>query len=166
MPWVWLARFPPLWLILLVLANTSLSLYWTQVVSAPDSALLFLLLFVLNGAVWYLWEHFRRRGVAWLAVPWMSRILALASLGCLVIPASAAALERRIDRWEALAVVLLAVLVVHTLRFYRRIDPDLMQVLLQVGRKRLGGLVAVRRHHRQGAGADGLEVRVHHRRDG
>lgn len=82
--WVAIGNYAPLWLLLLVLLNLSLSFYWTQVLGAFNTAL-YLGLVALN-TLWLLaWELARSRGIAWLSGRWMPRVVALATIALLVV---------------------------------------------------------------------------------
>jgi hypothetical protein len=82
--WVAIGNYAPLWLLLLVLLNLSLSLYWTQVLGAANTAL-YLGLVALNTTWLLVWELARSRGIAWLSGRWMPRVVALATTALLVI---------------------------------------------------------------------------------
>jgi uncharacterized membrane protein len=87
--WVFLSNFPPLWFLFLILLNTSLILYWSQVLAPRPEwkiASLFLLLSLLNGIALAAWEWFSARGVPWLTGRWMPRSVACAIIITLVIP--------------------------------------------------------------------------------
>ncbi|MCP3058052.1 DUF2157 domain-containing protein [Myxococcus sp. K38C18041901] len=78
LPWVLAARFAPLWLLLLVLANTGIALFQDQVLGGGDDAKgwLAVVLGLLNGLAWATHEHFANRGVSWLQGRWLPRVLA------------------------------------------------------------------------------------------
>jgi uncharacterized membrane protein len=61
-PWVLLGAFAPLWLLLLVLLNLSLVLYWVQVIQSDHYTALFLLLFLFNGVAMFVWEFAYKQG--------------------------------------------------------------------------------------------------------
>lgn len=85
LPWVAVARFAPLWLLLLTLVNLAVGLYYHAFAG------LFGLLFGTETLWWTLagvntaalaaWELAAGRGVPWLAARWAPRIVATASLG-------------------------------------------------------------------------------------
>ncbi len=77
LPWVVLARFSPLWLLLLLLLNTGLGLFWTQVFESYEDETMVLTHALLNGAAWGVYELFAARGVRWLRGRWMPRVLAV-----------------------------------------------------------------------------------------
>lgn len=81
--WAGVARLPALWVVQVVLWNTALALYWTQVVDpqSDDERMLGVhLATVMNGAAWLVWEVLRLRGVGWMAARWTPRVLAVGAL--------------------------------------------------------------------------------------
>lgn len=88
LPWVALSRFGPLWLLLLVLANVGICLYWEQVLDwhgDTGQAALMLTLAGLNGLAWAVHEHFGYRNVAWLQDRWLPRVLSVMTLSPLLV---------------------------------------------------------------------------------
>jgi uncharacterized membrane protein len=81
LPWVALARFGPLWLLLLSLANVGLVLFWAQALpwrGDEAQAALGLALAVLNGLAWATHEHFAYRNqLPWLQARWLPRVLSV-----------------------------------------------------------------------------------------
>ncbi|MDM8560375.1 DUF2157 domain-containing protein [Candidatus Parabeggiatoa sp. HSG14] len=93
-PWVLFGFFAPLWLLLLVLFNLSLILYWKQVINPiHDIPALFLLLFTLNGLALVAWEYAHKRGVAWLQNQWFGQLIFCVALTIIVIPTWIAILD-------------------------------------------------------------------------
>lgn len=88
LPWVFFSHFAPLWLLLLILANLSLSLYWDQVFDPTHNLTdsLFLLMFVLNGLALMAWEMAFKRGIRWLQGQWLGRIIFIVTLAVLILP--------------------------------------------------------------------------------
>ncbi len=88
LPWVFFSHFAPLWLLLLILANLSLTLYWEQVFDPTHNLTdsLFLLMFVLNGLALMAWEMAFKRGLRWLQGQWLGRIIFMVTLTVLVLP--------------------------------------------------------------------------------
>lgn len=128
LPWALAARFAPLWLGLVVLANVSLGLYWEQ--AAPDAGgglPVYLALFALNAGAWLAAEV--------LAPPlrWLSRLLALAALAVLTVPACGVVLDWMEDGWGLATLSLLAATGVAVLTVYRRARPDLFMLALVTG---------------------------------
>ncbi|NTX59283.1 DUF2157 domain-containing protein [Myxococcus sp. CA051A] len=78
LPWVAMSRFPPLWMLLVILANTGLVLFQQQVLGDTDRLITWLAvaLGLLNGFAWATYEHFANLRVPWLADRWMPRVLA------------------------------------------------------------------------------------------
>lgn len=97
LPWVALGRFGPLWMLLLVLANTGLCLFWMQVLDHGDDRMgwLAVALGLLNGFAWATYEHFANQGVSWLQARWMPRVLAVATVAAPLIAAVVFILEPR-----------------------------------------------------------------------
>lgn len=85
LPWVLVARFPPLWVIWLALVNAAVSLYFLTfgflwgMLFAPEK--LIWLLFGLNTVALVIWEGLAAAGLEWLRERWSVRILATASGG-------------------------------------------------------------------------------------
>lgn len=86
LPWVVLSRFPGLWLLLIVLVNTGVGLFYVQVL-LPDPFRAFnplqgldwlaVVLTLINGFAWATYEHFANLRVPWLQDRSMARILAM-----------------------------------------------------------------------------------------
>ena len=86
--WAVMARFAPLWLILVALANVSLILYWEQIVRSvrrPDDAVLYLILAALNLAVYVSWEELSLRGLNWLTSRRYGVMVAAWAAGCATV---------------------------------------------------------------------------------
>lgn len=111
LPWVIIGRSAALWLLLLVLANLSVMLWWTGVYRPPEwlgfaqeimplfglgfaflDADLALLVVALNVAALVAYELMAERA-AWLSGRWMPRLIALAILGTLTMPVLRAIFE-------------------------------------------------------------------------
>ena len=84
LPWVILARFAPLWLFQLILANTAITLFWVQVMDRADRYSMLLALAGLNGVAWIATEVLAHRQVPWLQGRWLPRILVIMTLGPLM----------------------------------------------------------------------------------
>ncbi len=132
-PWVLISGFPPLWLLLLVLLNISLILYWEQVISPPNSDKrtdLFLLLFLLNGVATVAWEYAYTQGAAWLRDHWLRVILFGATLTALIIPTLQAILYLgtawHANPWFFVAVASYVAVTVLALWYYRYRRHDLL----------------------------------------
>jgi len=114
-PWVIIGRSAALWLLLLVLANLALMLWWVGVHRPPEwwgfaqeimplfglgfaflDADLALLTVALNVAALAAYEAMSPR-ISWLSGRWMPRLVALAILGTLLVPVLRAILESRPD---------------------------------------------------------------------
>ena len=83
--WVLISSFTPLWVLLLVLVNIGLVLYWDQALAGPD-IFMYSLLFGINGAAVLVWELGQRSEIDWLRSRWTPRLFALAAYAFLVVP--------------------------------------------------------------------------------
>ena len=85
LPWVAIARFAPLWLLLVALVNLAAGLYYHAFAGMFSvffsTGALWATLAVVNALALAAWELAASRGVAWLAGRWAPRIIASASLG-------------------------------------------------------------------------------------
>lgn len=139
LPWVLLGCFAPLWLLLLVLLNLSIVLYWEQVINPPgfeQRTDLFLILFLLNSFAMIAWEYAYTQGLAWLQGQWFGVLIFAATLIALVIPTLHAIIDLG-DNWQEnplLAVAMLLYIAVTALTFwyyrYRRRDLLLLAMSL------------------------------------
>lgn len=132
LPWVVLARFGPLWLFELVLANTAAILFWDQVLDDANPAALQLTLAALNGAAWIAHELLAWRQVSWLQGRWLPRVLAVMALLPLMIAAEEMALELEVDNGlpQAVCTALLAGALVGMYAFHRRVRSELFLLTL------------------------------------
>jgi hypothetical protein len=101
LPWVAVARFAPLWLILLLLVNLAVSLYY-RTIAGPigflfGSETLWWILVGVNTAALALWELAASRGLPWLTERWAPRVVATASAGFITLLAVWAIIDRRGD---------------------------------------------------------------------
>ena len=147
--WAVIGQQAGLWLLLAVLANLALVLYWGQVLHPPEAWIedlahvfgpaswigyllsdfrLAQLVFSLNGALLIAWEFGTRRGVAWMRGRWFPRLIALFALAAI----SDAALLliftsefRGADRLHVVAPVLFIAFVAAALWYYRVVERDL-----------------------------------------
>lgn len=85
LPWVILARFAPLWLVQLILANTAITLFCVQVLGRTSRYSLLLTLAGLNGVAWIATEVLAHRRVPWLQGRWLPRILTVMALAPLML---------------------------------------------------------------------------------
>ena len=85
LPWVLVARFAPLWVVWLAIANLAIVLYYTTfggvlgLLFGPERLLW--VLFALNTVALVVWEPLAAAGIPWLSGRWAPRLLALASGG-------------------------------------------------------------------------------------
>ena len=97
--WVVVGRQAGLWMLLLVLANLTMILYWTQVLrpsfasliggllgpltglfGAVTDSTLAMLVFSVNAASLAVWEWLARRGIGWMSGRWFPRLVAVIAL--------------------------------------------------------------------------------------
>jgi uncharacterized membrane protein len=99
LPWVFAARFAPLWMLTLVLVNLAVTLYFQAFGGMLD------IFFGTKAQLWTLagintvalivWEWCARSGVAWMRERWPARVLLTASGVCMVMVALHATFEFR-----------------------------------------------------------------------
>jgi uncharacterized membrane protein len=130
LPWVALARFGPLWLLMLLLVDTGLSLYGTQVVDG-EGTVLTLVIALVNGTAWVVHELFAARGVPWLRGRWLPRVLAMMTMAPLLALATfTTAVPREADSASRVALGLLLVAMVATYVYHRQMRPELFLLTL------------------------------------
>jgi uncharacterized membrane protein len=130
-PWVLLGRFAPLWLLLVVLVNLSLILYYKQVINQSCYGIcseLYLLLFMLNGTAMLVWENTQLRNISWLRGHWLGVIIFSIVLIVLIIPTLYAILSKysQNDLLLVLAVGLYVATTALALWYYRYQRQDLL----------------------------------------
>ena len=147
--WAVIGRQAGLWLLLAVLANLALALYWGQVLHPPGAWIedlahafgpaswigyllsdfrLAQLVFGLNGVMLAVWEFGVRRGVAWMRGRWFPRLIALFALAAITDAALLPIFTgefRAADRLQVVAPVLFAAFVAAALWYYRAVERDL-----------------------------------------
>ena len=130
LPWVVLARFQPLWLLLLALVNTGLLLYQEQVLERGDLWIV-LVLGLVNGGAWLAHEVLAWRGVDWLQGRWMPRVLATVTVLPLLGLAALLIVEaREAGVPGAVALVLTLLILAATYGFHRKVRPELFLLTL------------------------------------
>lgn len=130
LPWVALARFGPLWLLMLLLVDTGLFLYGVQVVDG-EGTVLTLVIALVNGTAWAVHELFATRGVPWLRGRWLPRVLAMMTMAPLLALATfTTAVPREADSASRVALGLLLVAMVATYVYHRRMRPELFLLTL------------------------------------
>ena len=83
LPWVVASRFSATWMLLLVLIDTAIVLYWGQVVSVRDEQqMLWLPVFIgaLHFAALATWQWQRKLSSPWLTERWAQRLVAVLAL--------------------------------------------------------------------------------------
>lgn len=132
LPWVILARFAPLWLFELILANTAVILFWDQVLDDDgDRFSLPVALAGLNGIAWIATEVLAHRQVPWLQGRWLPRILAVMALSPLMFSAEELAIDLRVeDGLQILCALLLAGALAGMYAFHRQLRSELFFLTL------------------------------------
>ncbi|MCA9537475.1 MAG: DUF2157 domain-containing protein [Myxococcales bacterium] len=87
LPWSLGGRFRPLWLLWLAIAELALSLWWEQAGPSDPELWMPTALAAINGAAWALAERWPTPS------RWLIRVLAVACIGALVVPAVALAID-------------------------------------------------------------------------
>ncbi|XXF76523.1 DUF2157 domain-containing protein [Myxococcaceae bacterium GXIMD 01537] len=134
LPWVVLARFGPLWLLQLGLANVGLTLFWDQALpwrGDQAAATLGLVLGLLNGAAWAAHEVLAHRGARWLQGRWLPRVLSMMTLA----PLLAVVVWMTVDPRDTTPVhvaclLLLVAFVAGTYSFHRAVQSELFFLTL------------------------------------
>ncbi len=148
LPWAVIGRQAGIWILLLVLLNLTVIMYYTQVLHPPEGwwqlsqllgplvwlgttvtdSTLASYLFLLNAAALIGWETGMRRGISWMQGPTFPRLVALAALGTVLMPTMiivfAAGLGEQ-TRLSTLSPLLLAGAVAAALLYYRTQRHDL-----------------------------------------
>lgn len=106
--WTVIARFSPLWLFGLTLANVWLLLYWNQILKGRfelrDTTFLLVMAF-FNTIILLIWEETALRGVQWLRPRWYPGIIATAAVFYLTLFSIWSVFERDGAGWFYLPVV-------------------------------------------------------------
>ncbi|HYO60145.1 DUF2157 domain-containing protein [Archangium sp.] len=130
LPWVALARFGPLWLLLLLLVDTGLCLFWIQAAEGKDTTLM-LVLGLVNGGAWVVHELLAARGLSWLRGRWLPRVLALMTLAPLLTLAEyLVMMPRAADTASLVGFGLLVVVMVAAYLFHRQVRSELFLLTL------------------------------------
>jgi uncharacterized membrane protein len=128
--WVVIGQFAPLWLVWLILLNTSVILYWAQILASDTWtwAGLFDVLALLNLLTLVLWEIGSRRKLDWMHGRWLPRIVLCATLIALVIATQIAIWGDDADPFRLLAPFLYLSIVGGCLWIYQTKQHDLFMV--------------------------------------
>ena len=133
--WAGISRFPPLLLIELVLVDVTLFLYWDQVGSSDDfwrsnEYELALILSVVQFFAWAAVELGAHRKVEWLAVRWLPRLLAVATLSLLGFTCIRVVVgeHSNIHGVEHFGLAALVALIVATFLYFTQVRRDLFMI--------------------------------------
>ena len=130
LPWVALARFSPLWLLLLLLVNTGLGLFWFQVLDGEAGTLL-LVLALVNGGAWVAHEVLAARGIPWLSGRWLPRVLAMMTMAPLLVLAEVlVGVPREADASSWVGLFLLVGVMAAAYFFHRQVRSELFLLTL------------------------------------
>jgi predicted Zn finger-like uncharacterized protein len=134
LPWVAIARFAPLWLLLLALVNLAVGFYYHAFAGLFGllfgTETLWWLLTAVNTAALAAWEAAAGRGTAWLAQRWAPRLVATASLGYATLLAAWAIVDH--DSSEVAALIGYPLLLAGAYAVYRHRIRDLYVLALGV----------------------------------
>lgn len=130
LPWVVLARFGPLWLLLLLLVDTGLVLYMNEVTEQKTTTLV-LVIALVNGGAWVAHEVAASRGVPWLRDRWLPRVLAAMTLVPLVgLSENVVFSTHEADALCTVALLLLLGAMGAMYFFHRKVRPELFLLTL------------------------------------
>jgi uncharacterized membrane protein len=130
LPWVALARFGPLWLLMLLLVDTGLSLYGTQVVDGEATALT-LAIALVNGTAWAAHELFSAHGIPWLQGRWLPRVLAMMTMAPLLgLGTYVAGTPRSADTASHVGLGVLVAAMIAAYVYHRQVRPELFLLTL------------------------------------
>lgn len=151
LPWALIGRQAGLWILVVVLADLALIMYWTQVLYPPDGWWILAQLlgpvawlgttvmdwrlaswvFAVNAASLVVWEFLAARGIAWMQGRSFSRVVAVLALATVVPPTLllifGAAVEERF-RLSVVSPALYAAATVGCLFYYRYQRHDLFML--------------------------------------
>src|SRR5687768_4641974 len=130
-PWVIVARFSLLWLLLILLLDVGLMLWWSQVVGTEDLPALPLAIAALHGIAFIVWEWQLARPKPWLDERWAAHVVAAGGFAALTIGSAVFIVEDRDAGLAGLAsIVLLAGAIAAVFHRYRQVRPDMLMVTL------------------------------------
>ena len=148
LPWVVAARWSATWLLALLLLDTSIVLYWAQVIGTRDTAAM-LWLPVTIGAIHFAalaaWEWQRRRAQPWLDERWAQRFVAVFALyAWWLVAAITVFTTERAGIAGATGFIAFATAVAVMLRRYRQPLDLFMMTIAMVAAMALGTAIAFR----------------------
>lgn len=123
--WVFISKFPSLWLMWITLINTGLILFWLQVLipnKAAKYSTLFILLALINTTVLALSHYGHRKGMKWLTPSWHHGLILTSILAYLVIPSFSFIVGVR--HASAVPFLLLVLFLAGAFPFFRFYFPD------------------------------------------
>lgn len=162
LPWVVVGRQAGLWMLLAVLANLSIIMYWTQVLFPPagiwqlsqllgplawlsttimDSRLANIV-FALNAVILIVWELVALRGTDWMQARWFPRVMAFGCLTIVLIPTLFIAIGASMGSdWQGsfTSPILFAASIAVCIYYYQKHQPDLFVLTLSL----LGSIMVI-----------------------
>lgn len=149
LPWVVASRLSALWIVALALLDTTVILYWTQVIGLRETrngVWMPLVLGVVHCALLALWEWQRRRPSPWLTERWAQRLIGVACVVPLWVTAAVFVMgAREGGTAAALGFALFLSAVALALQYYGRVKRELFMVTIAVvAAMMLGTLLAGR----------------------
>ncbi len=133
--WVVVSSFLPIWTVFILLINTTMILYWHQIVSGSygNSIRLYEMLIGINFCFLFLFEFFLIR-IGWLKGRWLPRILYITLSICFVIPLleyifSYNRASQR-DYIALLCPLLFGFFLIGTFTYYQRVRKDLFSLTI------------------------------------
>ncbi len=153
LPWVIIGRQAGLWMLLTVLANLAIIMYWTQVLFPPSGwwvlsqllgplawlgttimdSRLANIIFALNVIILATWEILALRGADWMQARWCPRIIAFECLTIVLIPTLFIAIGASFGsdgHLSPISPVLFAASVAACFYYYQKRQPDLFILTL------------------------------------
>ncbi|WP_020529237.1 DUF2157 domain-containing protein [Flexithrix dorotheae] len=128
--WVIISRFPLLWLIYLILINTTVVLYAEQVLRHDEETELFVVLLGINGVVLLVWEWFSYHQKSFSRARWFPRIVAMAPILILTVLTNSG-IDNSFHKWpEVLGGVMYVLMIPVCYFIYTKIIRDLFILVL------------------------------------
>jgi uncharacterized membrane protein len=136
LPWVFASRLSALWIVALALLDTTIILYWGQVIgirATSEGVWMPVLLGVLHLGVLALWEWQRLRPSPWLTERWAQRLVAVSAVSSLWLAAALCNVSSREGgTGAAVGLVLFIAMVAAALWYYGRLNRERFMVTIAV----------------------------------